>query len=53
MKQKSRENKTKQKNGYEKRRKRNADKIKKASCEALKIKVKIHIKTLHYRGLYS
>ena len=40
MKQKSRENETKLKNGYEKRRKRNAFKIKKASCGTLKIKVR-------------
>jgi hypothetical protein len=39
MKQKSRENETKLKNGYGKRMKRNANKNKKASCGTLKIKV--------------
>jgi hypothetical protein len=39
MKQKSRESETKQKNGYEKRMRRNADKIKNTSCWTLKIKV--------------
>jgi hypothetical protein len=44
MKQKSKENETKQKNGYGKRMKRNADKNKKISCGTLKIKVLIYKK---------
>jgi hypothetical protein len=50
MKQKSRENETKLKNGYEKRRKRNADRNKKSSCGTLNFKVKIYIKTLCNEG---